>query len=349
MYIIIAILAFGILIAGHEFGHFITAKLSGVKVNEFAIGMGPAIFKRQRGETLYSLRILPLGGYCAMEGEDEAVDDERAFTSQPAWKRVIILAAGSFMNLLIGFIAVLIIYSGAQGFAGNTVVELVDGFKYAENGIQVGDEIHSIDGHRVYYSDDFSTYMNRSDGTVDMVVIRGGEKVTLKGYGLRPEYYTENGEQIYRYGLAFDYEEATAWGKVKFSGYTTYNFVRMVWLSLSDLVGGRVGVNDMAGVVGIVDTINQVGEQSQTTAAALINIGYLCAFIAVNLAVMNMLPIPALDGGRIFALIVTVVIEKVTRKKLDPKIEGFVHAAGLVVLLGFMAYVMFNDVMRIIK
>ncbi|MGM9521463.1 MAG: M50 family metallopeptidase [Oscillospiraceae bacterium] len=350
MYIVIAILAFGILIAVHEFGHFITAKACGVKVNEFSIGMGPAILKKQGKETLYALRCLPIGGYCAMEGEDEDTGDARAFSHQPAWKRMIILVAGAAMNFLLGLLIVMILYAGAEAFVGNTVAQTVDGFKYAENGIQAGDRIYSIDGHRVFYSGDFSTYMDRSSGTVDMVVIRDGEKVLLEDYALKPEYYLDdNGEQVYRYGLTFSLISANPWEKLKYSCYTSYNFVRLVWMGLTDLVTGAVGLNDMSGVVGIVSTINDVGQESANTAAALQNIAYLCAFIAVNLAVMNLLPIPALDGGRVFFLIIDVIIEKVFRKKVNPKVEAYIHAAGMVALLGLMAVLVVNDILRIVR
>lgn len=345
MYILLAILVFGILIATHELGHFMAAKLCGVKVNEFSIGMGPTLLKKQKGETLYSLRCLPIGGFCAMEGEDEETEDPRAFTRQAAWKRAVILVAGSLMNFITGFIIICLIYASSTAFVGNTVVETVDGFKYAENGIEAGDVIYSIDGHRVYYSADFSTYMSRADGAVDMVVIRNGEKVLLEGYGLKPEEYADG----VRYGLTFNLIEATFWEKLKFSCYSAYDFVRMVGMGLSDLFTGRASMQEMSGVVGIVDAINTVGEAAPTVSAAVANIAYLAAFIAVNLAVMNMLPIPALDGGRIFFLIVTVAAEKIFRRKIDPKYEGYIHLVGLALLLALMAYVMFNDIVRIIR
>lgn len=345
MYILFAILIFGILIATHELGHFAAAKLCGVKVNEFSIGMGPALLKKQKGETLYSLRCLPIGGFCAMEGEDGDSDEPRALSHQAPWKRAVILIAGSLMNFITGFIIICVLYSTATAFVGNTVVETVNGFKYAENGIEAGDTVYSIDGHRVYYSSDFSTYMSRSDGTVDMTIIRNGEKITLKDYGLKPEQYADG----VRYGLTFNIIEADFIQRLKFSCYSSYNFVRMVGMGLSDIFTGRASMQEMSGVVGIVDTINDVGEASPTVGAAVANIMYLAAFIAVNLAVMNMLPIPALDGGRIFFLIVTVIAEKIFRRKIDLKYEGYIHLVGLGLLLVLMAYVMFNDIVRIIR
>lgn len=350
MYIIVAILAFGILIADHELGHFLAAKACGVRVNEFSIGMGPAIFKKQGKETLYSLRCLPIGGYCAMEGEDEESEDKRAFSAQAPWKKVIILVAGAAMNFLLGLFIVILLYSNYPGFATNRVVDIVDGFKYAENGLQEGDVIYSIDGARIYYTSDFQTYMSLStDGKVDMVVIRDGEKVLLKDYPLQPEYYTTDGQEIYRYGLSFEYIEANAWERLKYSCHETYSFVRIVWVGLKSLVNGTLGMKDMSGVVGVVSEINNVAVESKTTSEAFKNVAYLCAFIAVNLSVMNLLPIPALDGGRVFFLIINVIIEKITRRKVNPKYEGYIHTAGLAVLMGLMVYVMFNDIVKIIR
>jgi regulator of sigma E protease len=350
MYIVIAILAFGFLIAIHEFGHFIFAKLFHVKVNEFSIGMGPQLLKKQGKETMYSLRLLPIGGYCSMEGEDEELDDPRAFTSRPAWQRAIILAAGAFMNFLVGFIIVVCLMANATGFIEPTITELADGFPY-ESQLMVGDTIYKIDGSRVYNSSDFSTYMSLADDdTVDMVIIRNGEKIKLNDFKFeKHEYDDGEGGTTLRYGVTFKYAEATGLAKLKNSWYTTVDFVRNVILSLKGLLTGKYGVSDLSGPVGIVSTINEVGETADSVKDALYTIFYLCAFIAVNLAVMNMLPIPALDGGRIFFLIVTVIIEAIIRRKLNPKYEGYIHAAGMVLLLALMAFVMFNDIVRIVK
>ncbi len=352
MYIIIAILAFGVLIALHELGHFLAAKACNVKVNEYSIGMGPAIWKKQGKETLYALRLLPIGGYCAMEGEDASPEgnaDPRAFFNKPWWQKAIILVAGAAMNFLIGFVIVGVIYASADAFVTNQVVETVDGFLYAENGIEAGDRIYSIDGHRIYYSSDFSIYMQRAGSTVDMVVIRDGEKVTLKDYGLKPAQYADG----YRYGVTFGSVRADFGMKLKYTWYTSVNFVRTVWMGLSDLVTGAVGLRDMSGVVGIVGTINDMGQQveeeTHSRAAALEQVFYLIAVIAVNLAVMNLLPIPALDGGRLLFVLLNAVTMLLFKKQIDPKYESWVHAAGMVALLGLMAVIMVSDVLKYIK
>ena len=349
MYIIIAIIIFGILIAIHELGHFTAAKLCGVKVEEFAIGMGPALFKKQKGETVYALRILPIGGFCAMAGEDEESDDPRAFTNQGFWKKFVILCAGSFMNLVLGIVLILIMYAGAQAFVTPTIDHFMDGCPYeGTEAMQAGDTFYSIDGQRIYLVSDVSSFLMRGDGVYDIVMLRDGEKVELKDFALTTKTYAEYANDGPKYGFVFGYTEATFGTKLEYTWNTTLEFSRLVWLGLGDLINGKVGLKDMSGPVGIVDMMNEVGQQAESTKAAADNLLYISAFIAVNLAIMNMLPIPALDGGRVFLMIVTVIIEAVSRKKLDPKYEGYIHLGGMVLLLGLMALVMYNDIAKLI-
>ncbi|CCX71271.1 rIP metalloprotease RseP [Firmicutes bacterium CAG:555] len=349
MYIIIAIIIFGILIAIHEFGHFTAAKLCGVKVEEFAIGMGPALFKKQKGETVYALRILPIGGFCAMAGEDEESDDPRAFTNQGFWKKFVILCAGSFMNLVLGIVLILIMYAGAQAFVTPTIDHFMDGCPYeGTEAMQAGDTFYSIDGQRIYLVSDVSSFLMRGDGVYDIVMLRDGEKVELKDFALTTKTYAEYANEGPKYGFVFGYTEATFGTKLEYTWNTTLEFSRLAWLGLGDLINGKVGLKDMSGPVGIVDMMNEVGQQAESAKAAADNLLYISAFIAVNLAIMNMLPIPALDGGRVFLMIVTVIIEAVSRKKLDPKYEGYIHLGGMVLLLGLMALVMYNDIAKLI-
>ena len=346
-YVIVAILIFGLLIAVHELGHFTAAKLSGVKVTEFAVGMGPAIIKKQRGETLYTLRCIPFGGFCAMEGEDEDSADPRAFTNQKPWKRLLILVAGSFMNFVTGLVIVLILFSSAVSFRAPVIEGFMDGCPYeSEDGFALGDRFARIDGKTVYQYYDVAELLAKGGGTHDIVVIRNGRRVKLDDMPLVPVEY--EGYENKMYGFYFGSDDATVGNKIKYSWNTTMEFVRMVWDALGQLIGGKVSVNDLSGPVGIVDMMAETGEQAASVGDALYDIFYLGAFIAVNLAVMNMLPIPALDGGRVFLLVVTFIIERITRKKLDPKYEGYIHAAGMVLLLGLMAYVLFHDIFRIV-
>lgn len=350
LYIIFALLIFGILIAVHEAGHFAAAKSLGVKVNEFAIGMGPAIFKKQRGETLYALRVFPVGGYCAMEGEDENSSDPRAFTCQPVWKRFIILFAGAFMNFLLGFLILLILSSQATAFYVPVISDFMDGFSLeGESGLMVGDRILKIDDEPIYIYSDLSVFFPRGNGsTFDIEIERGDEKLILNDFPLTLKEYTVDGVTESKYGIYFSTEPATVLAKLENAWFTSVDVVRLVKMGLIDLVSGRASVKDMSGPVGIVSFMSDAGEQAASVWDAIANISYIGAFIAVNLAVMNLLPLPALDGGRIFFMFVTAAIEKVRKKRLDPKYEGYVHAAGLALLLLLMVFVTFNDIVKLV-
>ena len=346
IYVLIAILFFGLLVVVHELGHFLTAKACGVRVNEFSVGMGPALWSKQKGETTYSLRAVPFGGFCAMEGEDEQLDDPRAFTSAKWWKRMIILCAGSFMNFLCGLLIIVIIFSDAVAFRAPIIDSFMDGCPYeAADGLQAGDRFYKIDGHRIYEYSEVSEYLRASE-VHDIVVIRDGKKVTLEDYSMVPVEY--EGYEKKMYGFYFGYEDATFGTILKNSWYTAMDFSRLVADSLRELIRGKVSVDDLSGPVGIVDMMAETGESAETFADALFNIAYFGAFIAINLAIMNMRPIPALDGGRVFLLFVTLIIETITGKKLNPKYEGYIHAAGMVLLLALMAFIMFQDIFKLV-
>ena len=350
MAILFAIIAFGVLIGVHELGHFLVAKACGVRVNEFALGMGPKILKRQGKETLYSLRLLPFGGFCAMEGEDGDSEDSRAFTAKPAWQRALILVAGAAMNFLLGFLFLLIIIRGAN-YTEPVIQDFFAGCPYeSADGFQVGDRIVSVDGHRTFFTTDFSDYLARSKSDTHRIVLRrDGARVVLREYPLRLiEYPTEDGGTTMKYGIYFAPREYTFGANIRLAWYASLDFVRLVWRSLGDLVTGAVGIRDLSGPVGIVSYVDEVESQAENRAEAVFDFFYLFALIAVNLAVMNLLPLPALDGGRVFFLIVTQLIERITAKKLNPKYEGYIHTAGFVLLMGLMVFVMFNDVFKII-
>ncbi len=351
MSILFAILLFSLLIFVHELGHFLTAKAFGIQVNEFALFMGPAIWKKQIGETLYSIRCIPIGGYCAMEGEDEESDNPRAFTRAAWWKRIIVLVAGAFMNLVIGVIMTAIVLAPIKT-EGVLRVESFESWSTLDDyGMQVGDEIIEIDGEEIYIYDDFSLLMAVNPAEAhDLVVLRDGKEVELKNFTMETHAITqEDGTTRQMYGATFSVEELTFGGKVERVWDTTRFFVRNVRLSLKMLLTGQAGIGDMMGPVGIVDTMNDVAQMSQTWVDALLNMMYLGALIAVNLAVMNLLPIPALDGGRVALLLITTVIEAIIGKKIDPKYEGYIHGGFMILLLIFMAVILFKDVFMIFK
>ena len=353
LYIVIAIIMFGLLIAVHEFGHFFTAKLLGVRVNEFAIGMGPKLLRKKRGETVYTLRALPIGGFCAMEGEEEETGDPRSFSSKSWWRKLIILVAGSFMNFLTGFLIILILFGQVSAFRAPVITGFLDGFPQqlqGAEGLQPGDEIVSIDGHRIYLYSDIALFLSRTNGVdMDLVVRRDGEKVVLKDFPLTPREYEYDGEKQLMFGLSFtQVEEATLAARLKMGAYQAADYVRMVWMSLGDLVTGAVGLRDLSGPIGIVTVIGEVGAQSESAGEAAFNILNFVAFIAINLAVMNLLPIPALDGGRIFFLAVGGVYRLFTRKTMNPKYEGYVNMVCFFCLIALMAVVAVSDVFKLV-
>lgn len=350
-YIILAIFLFGLLIAIHEWGHFITAKMFGVKVNEFAIGMGPIVFSKQKGETRYSLRAIPMGGFCAMEGEDEESESPRAFGRQAAWKRFIILGAGAFLNFVVGFLIVLLLFVQVKSFPVPVIDDFMDGFPLeSEEGLLPGDRILSIDGNKVHILNDVNLYLAIHKGEPrDLTLLRDGEVLERNDFPLVPREYTVDGQTVVKYGLLFDEESATPGTVLKQSWGTTGYFVRSIWFGFQMLFQGEAGLSDMAGPIGIVSMIGEAGSQSGSVAVGLYNVLYFIALISVNLAVMNLLPIPALDGGRILFLLLNKGYNLVTGKEINPKYEAYVHGIGFVFLILLMLVVTFQDVIRLVR
>lgn len=347
MTILFAILLFSFLIFIHELGHFVAAKLSGVQVNEFSLFMGPAIWKKQVGETLYALRCIPIGGYCAMEGEDGGSDNPRSFDKAAWWKRLIILVAGAAMNFVSGLALLGICYAPAEAFITPVISIVEEGCSLAEgNGVQVGDKLLELDGEKIYVSGDFETILSLNGGTThDLVVERNGERVLLENVTMERREFADG----VRFGFSFTLVEATFSEKVSYVWNTALDTVRLVRLSLQMLLTGQAGISDMSGPVGIVQMMSETAEASPSKLDALLNMIYFGGFIAINLSVMNLLPIPALDGGRVAGLLITTAVEKVIRKKIDPKYEGYLHAAGMILLLALMAVIMFKDIFYLFK
>lgn len=349
---------FGILIALHEFGHFAAAKLCGVRVNEFAIGMGPLLLHRQGRETEYSLRLLPIGGFCAMEGEAEGKSsDPRAFPNRPWWQKLIILLGGVAMNFLTGFVIILCLLSSAQGFYTPVVSGFVETVPVQASAyLQPGDRITRVDGHAIFLQSDVTFFLSQSRSTaVDLEVERGGERLTLKNCPLTP-VEQEDGSVRHMLGIYLqDVEAATLPVKLKNAWLQAADDVRMVWYSLSELIRGAVGLRDMSGPVGIVTMVGQVGQAGAEAAqaagssvfwGAMKNILWLVSFISINLSVMNLLPIPALDGGQIFFLAVNGIYGAITKKRIDPKYMERISAAGFAGLMFLMLLVTISDILK---
>ena len=348
MTILFAILLFSLLIFVHELGHFVTAKLSGVQVNEFSMFMGPAIWKKQKGETLYSIRLIPIGGYCAMEGEDEETDNPRSFQKAAWWKRIIILAAGSAMNLVAGFLLVTIVNCFLSQAVPQVDFLRTGSTLAAEGGLLAGDTVLEMDGQQVSSTTDFSLILQEDpeDTEYDVLVLRNGQELLLENVTMIPQEFpaNEEGEAGLFYGIQWATKRLTFPQALKKSCTDCVYFARLVWMSIGMLFSGEARLSDMSGPVGIVAIMNETAQLAPSRLDAVLNLLYLGAFIAVNLAVMNMLPIPALDGGRIVCLLLTTAVEGITRKKIDPKYEGYLHAGGMILLLGLMAVIMFKDI-----
>ncbi len=352
MSILFAILLFSLLIFVHELGHFVAAKLSGVQVNEFSMFMGPALFSKQVGETLYSIRCIPIGGYCAMEGEDGGSDNPRSFDKASWWKRLIILSAGAAMNFIIGVLIFAILYLPGNQVVAPVISEFTDCCIFNhESGLRIGDEILSIDGEKIYVNGDISLIFELNKTMEhDVTVLRDGEVLTFDNLQMAHTHQNEDGAQYLHYGFAFgQVRETDLMGKMSYVWKVVMDNVRNVRLSLQMLFTGKAGVQDMSGPVGIVQMMSEVASESDTRMLAFLNMLSFGGMIAVNLAVMNLLPIPALDGGRIVGLLVTTVVEKITHRKIDPRFEGYLHGAGMILLLGLMAFIMFKDIFVIFR
>jgi len=362
MSILFAILMFSVLIFVHELGHFVAAKLSGVQVNEFSMFMGPALWKKQVGETLYAIRLIPIGGYCAMEGEDGGSSNPRSFDKAAWWKRLIILVAGAAMNFLIGVLLMVVISLPID----RVVVPVIQSFEdfstlNGENGLREGDRIVKLDGEKIYLQADFSLLLALGSGEThdpalaeqlgngtdihDLVVERDGKLVELEDFYMERHSVTmEDGSTRLLYGMNFSVEKLSFLGKLDYAWRQSIDTVRLVRLSLQMLLRGQVGLSDVSGPVGIVQQMSEVASSAGSSLQAVMDMLYFGGFIAINLAVMNLLPIPALDGGRVACLLITTVVEAVTKKKLNPTYEGYLHGAGMVLLLILMALIMFKDI-----
>ncbi len=378
---IVTILIFLVMVSLHEFGHFITAKLLGIKVLEYAIGFGPVLFKSRKTETQYSLRLIPFGGYCQFEGEDEGSKDPRAFCNQKVWKRIIVVVAGGIANILLGFVLFLAIIPGSGDIVTNYVEKPVAGSYAVEAGLMAGDEIVKINGKNVSTYSDISLYTKEFTPDTDCKVVvkrdKGKYEFTFKPSTSKVQYdYTDKdiriseyvngtliGESIAEYSENVPKDESLvgktrtvdrliigfnpqreavtffniwgeAWNQTKF-------VVKLVYHSLWDLVTGEAGMESVSGPVGVVTVVNDAVNSGSQSWLYILN---LTALLTINLGVFNLLPIPALDGGRLFFMLV----ELITRKRIPAEKEGLVHAIGFALFLALAVIISFNDIMRLL-
>ena len=384
--ILAAIFVFGIIILVHELGHFLMCKLMGVRVNEFAIGMGPKLLSFGKKETAYTLRLFPIGGFCAMEGEDEgaptpsaiggnadraeddggepalpdeeevpAEPDPRAFPNKKVWRRILIVVAGAAMNLVLGYVLLVAYYgiftvpdaSGKARFSSTIIASLPETAVSYQTGLRPGDEIVKIDGkHTVTDSDIVMIMQSDEDGIMDMTVRRAvdGKKKTvlLKGVQFQLEV-GENGKNRLIYDFKVLGIEKTVWSTLVQAGKMEYSVATMIWRSLGDLITGKYGINDLSGPVGTMDIIGDAVAGANTS-EGMMTLIMLVVRITVNVGIFNLLPLPALDGGRLIFLL----FEGIFRRPVPAKYEGMVHFIGLMLLLLLMVVVTFSDIWKIV-
>ncbi len=355
--IIGVIFIFGFLIFIHELGHFITARVFGVGVNEFSLGMGPAIFSHisPKSKIKYSLRILPIGGYVSMVGEDKLEDTDDAsiaLCKKPAWQRFIVMASGAAMNLILGFIIMAVMVIQQPKFFGTTVDSFVfnDGTSFYRTydnscgyGLKVGDKILKVGNERIRIYDDLSFEIMRVGAEpTDITVMRDGKLTVIKDVSFPT--FTDRGlvfaDSNFIYPVEIKKNAATVMHQTLMQTFST---VRMIYETLFDTLSGRYGMAAVSGPVGVVETLNDTVTQTQE-GYKLRAVMYIVMILTINLGIMNLLPFPALDGGRIFFIF----IELLRGKPVKPEFEGYIHFAGMVVLMIFMIIITFNDISRII-
>ena len=328
----------------HEFGHFFTAKMCGVRINEFAIGMGPTLFHTQKGDTKYSLRLLPIGGFCAMEGEDENSDDTHAFNKKPVWQKMLIVVMGAVMNIVLGLVLMMILLGQQSAFNSTTIAAFTKNSAFQAAGMRIGDKFVSVDHYHISGDKDLSFALATANpSSVDIAVKRDNKTLTFNDVKLHSQ--TVSGKKY----VSLDFYVAPIHKNfgtlIAKSCQDTVSVVRLVWYSLISMLSGKYSLNDMAGPVGAADVIGQAvtAGLKQNFLAGLNNVIYIMTMFTVNLGVFNLIPFPALDGGKFFLFI----IEAIRRKPINEKYVGIVDTVGFALLMGFMLIVTYSDILRI--
>lgn len=341
MSIIIAIIIFSVIILFHELGHFLLAKVNGIRVNEFSLGLGPTLCGFTKGETKYSLKLLPFGGACMMEGEDADSEDDRAFYKKSVWARMSVVFAGPLFNFIMAFVLAIVVLAIA-GYTRPVVGSVTEGYSAQKAGLMEGDVITKMGNKRIHLFKELTFYTFAHSGEeIKVTYERNGKEYETQ---LKPTYNEEAGR--YMIGITSgNLEKGNPISILKYSFYEVKYYIDTTLVSLKMLVTGGVSAKDMSGPVGIVSTIGQTYEESQSSGAlyVFLNMCVMCILLSANLGVMNLLPIPALDGGRLFFMI----IEAIRGKRIDPDKEGMVHFIGLLLLFALMGFIMFNDIRKL--
>ena len=342
MYVLLAILLFGFLVFIHELGHYTAARACGVKVEEFSIGMGPKIISKKSKKTgiAYSLRLFPVGGFVSMDGENESSDDKNALCNKPVWQRIIITAAGPAMNLVLGFLLMIALVVSTGHLASNTIDKFQDVSISDLSGLKAGDTIIYVNRTRVHTGNEvvYEIMMQGSE-PVDLRVIRNGTEMYIPNVVFPCQ--TESGIKIGVYDFKVKAQPLTFGSVLKHSWFRSMSTVKMVWDSLGGLIKGKSGFEAMSGPVGVTEQITQVAKTGDK-----LNLLYMFIVISINLGVMNLLPIPALDGGHLFFYILELIFG---RPVVDRNVENYIHVIGLLILLGFIGIISVKDVLHLFK
>lgn len=376
---VVTIVIFLVMITLHEFGHFIMAKSVGVNVLEFAVGMGPAIFKKQGKNTLYSIRIFPIGGYCRLDGEDGESDNPGAFCNQKLWKRFLVVAAGAVFNLILGFVLFMVVVGTMGPFKSNVIGKVEERSYLAQSGVTAGDKIIAIDNHRINFYNDILLCTDDFDENTEFVltVKRGGQKLrfdmkpsadkTTVTYGTNsaeyedeingvsskrtiqydegeiPENYVGKTFSQTRYIIGFEplEEQVTAFNIVPQAWYYTKYVIKSIYKSLWDMISQKTGIENVSGPVGVAGVVSEAVHSGKDS---VLNILFIVAMLTINLGIFNLLPLPALDGGRLFFML----WELISGKPVPPEKEGMVHTIGLILLLILAVFICYHDIMKLI-
>lgn len=340
LYLLLTLILLSVLVFLHEGGHFLVARLNKITVNEFSIGMGPKIFsyRSKKSGIIYSVRALPIGGFVSMAGEDEASEDPNAFCNKNVWRRFLTVLAGPVTNIIVGFLGMLVLVA-LTGPATNIVAAFLDDATSVNHGLQIDDKIVAVEGVKTHTGNEVVyeiTY--QGDKPLDITVIRNGEKIVIEDVVFPT--VEENGVTLGNYDMLFyGISEADRSFSIVISHtfWRTYSTAKMVWDSLADLIGGRFGLDAISGPIGMTELVGTA------VVAGWESLLYLWVIISVNLGVMNLLPLPALDGGRLMFLL----WEALTRKPVNKTVESYINAAGLLILMAFMILITFKDIFKL--
>lgn len=348
--LLIAILIFGLIIGIHEFGHFIVAKLNHIQVNEFAIGMGPKLLHFRKGETTYSLRLFPIGGFCSMEGENQSSENPNAFEKKAVWRRMLVVLAGAFMNLVLGFVLITVLLCTSTKIPSTVIArfaettnsdgETVTASESERSGLRVGDKIIAIDGSHILSATDLIYKLQTTEtDSYDVTVKRDGARVVVENV----KFHNDNTDGLLDF--AVEGKSKNPVNVVTYAAKDTAATAKLIWMSLVELVSGKYSLQDLSGPVGTVSVIEQAASSGENLLERVQSVMNLTIFITVNVGVFNLLPIPGLDGSRFVFLL----IEAIRRKPVPKNREAMVHLIGMAALFLLMILVTVQDITRFFR